>query len=85
MGRSKASNSGGAGSKRKSSGDDVPSKKGKTEDKTEKVLMNPTESDHKTTDYSTSRKTEDGKEFNFKISSWNVGGIRSVIKVCNVT
>jgi len=74
MGRTKA--------KRKSSDDEVPSKKGKTEDKSEKALKNPTESDHKETDYTASKKSEDGKEYNFKISSWNVGGIRSVIKVC---
>jgi hypothetical protein len=74
MGRTKA--------KRKSSDDEVPSKKGKTEDKSEKALKNPTESDHKATDYTASKKSEDGKEYNFKISSWNVGGIRSVIKVC---
>ncbi|CAB3378505.1 Hypothetical predicted protein [Cloeon dipterum] len=66
------------GKKRKAADEAAPSKKGKVEE--QKTLKNPTSSDHSDTDYKTSRKTADGKEFNLKISSWNVGGIRSAVK-----
>ncbi|XP_059476837.1 DNA-(apurinic or apyrimidinic site) endonuclease-like [Neocloeon triangulifer] len=67
--------------KRKAEDEEGPNKKGKsTEEKDEKALKNPTNSNHNDTDYKDSKTTDDGKTFNLKISSWNVGGLRSVIK-----
>jgi len=71
----------GAGTKRKASEDEGSAKKVKTEQGDDKGLKNSTESNHSDTDYDASRNNENGKGFNLKIASWNVGGIRSAIKV----
>lgn len=53
----------------KSNGGDAPPAK-----------MNRTTSDFQSLDFSSAAKTKDGKKWNFKISSWNVDGLRAWIK-----
>lgn len=57
------------------------SKKAKTETKDTKPMMNKTDSDLSTIDFSCKKLNADGEAYNIKICSWNVSGIRAVIKV----
>lgn len=43
--------------------------------------MNKTDTDYSSIDFSSKKTNEDDKEWNIKISSWNVGGIKSWFKV----
>lgn len=56
------------------------SKKAKTETKDTKPMMNKTDSDLSTIDFSCKKLNADGEAYNIKICSWNVSGIRAVIK-----
>ena len=42
--------------------------------------MNRTASDFESLDFSSAAETKDGKKWNFKISTWNVDGLRAWIK-----
>lgn len=46
----------------------------------EKALLNKTESNYASIDFSSEAKTKDGKPWNFKISSWNVAGLKAWVK-----
>ena len=50
-------------------------------EKTQKILQNKTTTEFHTQDFNNVSKTVDGKNWNFKIASWNVDGLRAWIKV----
>jgi hypothetical protein len=54
-----------------------PAKKAKVDGE----RINKTETDFEAIDFACDKKTADGKSWNLKISSWNVGGLRSWLKV----
>lgn len=58
---------------------DVPSLAKKP--KIDKPPLNKTQSDYGSLDFSNDRTTSDGKLWNLKISSWNVGGLKAWVKV----
>jgi hypothetical protein len=49
--------------------------------KIDKPPLNKTQSDYESLDFSSDRRTSDGKLWNLKISSWNVGGLKAWVKV----
>ena len=49
--------------------------------KVDKPLLNKTQSDYESLDFSSDKTTSDGKLWNLKISSWNVGGLKAWVKV----
>jgi len=49
--------------------------------KVDKPLLNKTHSDYESLDFSSDKTTSDGKLWNLKISSWNVGGLKAWVKV----
>jgi AP endonuclease-1 len=53
-----------------------PAKKSKVD----KPLLNKTQSDYESLDFSSDKTTSDGKLWNLKISSWNVGGLKAWVK-----
>lgn len=56
-------------------------KKAKTDTKDAKPMMNKVDSDLSKIDFSCKKLNADGEPYNIKICSWNVSGIRAVIKV----
>ncbi|PNF29040.1 hypothetical protein B7P43_G14198 [Cryptotermes secundus] len=48
--------------------------------KVDKPPLNKTQSDYESLDFSSNRTTSDGKLWNLKISSWNVGGLKAWVK-----
>lgn len=58
---------------------DVPSQAKKS--KIDKPPLNKTQSDYESLDFSSDKRTSDGKLWNLKISSWNVGGLKAWVKV----
>ncbi|KAK3923088.1 Recombination repair protein 1 [Frankliniella fusca] len=46
----------------------------------DKPLLNKSESNYASIDFSSEAKTKDGKLWNFKISSWNVAGLKAWVK-----
>lgn len=64
--------------KRKANGNDEPvAKRAKTENK---PAMNKTDTDLNEIDFDCKKLNAEGMKYNFKISTWNVSGIRAVIK-----
>lgn len=49
--------------------------------KIDKPPLNKTQSDYESLDFSSDMTTSDGKLWNLKISSWNVGGLKAWVKV----
>jgi hypothetical protein len=49
--------------------------------KVDKAPLNKTQNDYKSLDFSSDKTTSDGKPWNLKISSWNVGGLKAWVKV----
>jgi hypothetical protein len=49
--------------------------------KVDKAPLNKTQSDYESLDFSSDKTTSDGKPWNLKISSWNVGGLKAWVKV----
>jgi hypothetical protein len=49
--------------------------------KVDKPLLNKAQSDYESLDFSSVKTTPDGKLWNLKISSWNVGGLKAWVKV----
>jgi hypothetical protein len=49
--------------------------------KVDKPLLNKAQSDYESLDFSSDKTTSDGKLWNLKISSWNVGGLKAWVKV----
>lgn len=52
--------------------------------KVDKPLLNKTHSDYESLDFSSDKTTSDGKLWNLKISSWNVGGLKAWLKKSGV-
>ncbi|KAK7866023.1 hypothetical protein R5R35_008538 [Gryllus longicercus] len=85
--KKKKSNPSGRGRKTKEKGNieivDIESD-GEEKTKKEKNVgtkkMNQTSSDYSSIDFSCNKSTIDGKTWNFKISSWNVGGLKAWLK-----
>jgi len=44
-------------------------------------LKNRSETDYKSIDFTCTKKTPDGEDWNFKIACWNIGGIKAWLKV----
>ncbi|XP_069669002.1 DNA repair nuclease APEX1-like isoform X2 [Periplaneta americana] len=69
-------------------GEETKTKKSKAKDKVppakkakaDKPVLNKTESDYESIDFSSDKTTEDGKSWNLKISTWNVGGLKAWVK-----
>ena len=57
-----------------------PKKKSNTENGGPEAKKNKTSSDYSKLDFTCSKKSAKGQEWNFKISSWNVDGLRAWMK-----
>jgi hypothetical protein len=47
----------------------------------DKPPLNKTQSDYESLDFSSDKTTSDGRPWNLKISSWNIGGLKAWVKV----
>lgn len=48
-------------------------------------LQNQTSTEFNAQEFLNSSKTEEGKDWNFKVASWNVDGLRAWLKVCSTS
>ena len=58
-----------------------PKKRGRNQKKKDEPLKNKSTTDYHSQDFSCKSTNKDGEEWNFKIATWNVDGIRAWFKV----